>query len=112
LAKNVIAGKAFEKVAEAQKVEQGSTKIATQVTLETASGTRVRMDIVSTSTAGNIELTEAKASQTAPLTSKQKVGYPEIATGGAVVRGQNGLPNYPPGSTIPPTKVEVIRPKN
>lgn len=54
-------------------------------------------------------LIEAKASKTAPLTKNQKKAFPEIEKSGAVVVGKNGLPNYPPGTKIPPQKVRIIR---
>ena len=58
-------------------------------------------------------LTEAKGSQTAPLTPNQKKAHPQIEQSGGTVRGNKGssigLPN---GEKIPPTKIEIIRPND
>jgi len=60
---------------------------------------------------GNIGLTEAKASETAPLTSNQKIAHPDIEQNGGVVVGK-GKPGFEGGTEIPPTKVEVVRPSD
>ncbi|PTT61014.1 pyocin, partial [Pseudomonas sp. HMWF007] len=40
----------------------------------------------------------------------QKLAYPEIEESGAVVVGK-GKPGFPSGTVIPPTRVEIVRPK-
>lgn len=55
-----------------------------------------------------INLYEAKASLSAPLTKNQKLAFPEIEEFGAIVKGK-GKPPFDGGTEIPPTKVEVIR---
>jgi hypothetical protein len=57
-----------------------------------------------------VKLTEAKSSQTAPLTKKQKVAHPEIEKSGGTVVGK-GKPPFVGGTKIPPTKIDVERPK-
>jgi hypothetical protein len=86
------------------------SKVAEQLTLKTESGVKTRMDVVSTKASGEVRLQEAKSSSTAPLTKNQQAAHPEIAKSGATVAGK-GKPDYPGGTKIPPTKVEVVRPK-
>ena len=58
-------------------------------------------------------LTDAKSSATAPHTPNQKVGYPAIEQNGGVVVGNKGASQgYPAGTVIPPTKVDIRRPKS
>jgi RHS repeat-associated protein len=106
---NQASGKAFEKsVVQATKLTD--TKVVEQVTLKTESGVKTRMDVVSTDVSGNVRLQEAKGSATAPLTPSQVVAHPEIGQTGATVVGK-GKSGYPGGTKIPPTKVEIVRPK-
>ena len=85
---------------------------ASQVTIEVKDGTKTRMDFVSIED-GNIKLTEAKSSATAPLTQNQRTAHPQIEQYGGTIKGNNGnsvgLPN---GTDIPPTKVDIVRPNN
>ena len=103
---NAEKGKAFEK-----KVGEslGNNK-ASQVTIEAADGTKTRVDFVQKKD-GRVTLIEAKSSQTAPLTSNQKIAHPQIEQSGGIIRGKKGefigLPN---GERIPPTKVDIVRP--
>ena len=90
-------------------LKQGDPNTAAQVTLKTESGVRTRMDFVSKDASGNVALTEAKSSATAPLTPNQAAAHPEIARTGATVVGR-GKPGYPGGTQIPPTNVQVVRP--
>lgn len=51
------------------------------------------MDFVSIED-GNIKLTEAKSSATAPLTPNQKTAHPQIEQYGGTIKGNSiGLPN-------------------
>ncbi|AUG01695.1 hypothetical protein CXQ81_14125 [Pseudomonas sp. 09C 129] len=59
--------------------------------------------------AGEISCVECKSSEIAPLTKNQKKAFPEIEKTGATVVGK-GKPGFPGGTTIPPTRVEIIRP--
>ncbi|ONG80154.1 hypothetical protein BKK41_16095 [Bacillus cereus] len=84
-------------------------KVVKQLTLETPSGIRTRVDLAAIDKVkGKIDLYEAKASLTAPLTKNQKAAFPEIEEFGAVVKGK-GKPPLTGGTEIPPTKVEVVR---
>jgi len=60
---------------------------------------------------GEVKLTEAKSSETAPLTKNQKLAFPEIERSGATVVGK-GKPPFTGGTKIKPTKVDVVRPKD
>ncbi|HSY16873.1 MAG TPA: RHS repeat-associated core domain-containing protein, partial [Candidatus Acidoferrales bacterium] len=106
--KNFEKGKAFEgKVGEGLEATKETT--ASQVTLETESGVKTRVDFATKDEAGQIGLTEAKSSSTARLTPNQAKAFPEIEKTGATVKGQ-GKPGFPGGTQIPPTKVDVVRP--
>ena len=109
IAANAAKGAAFEK-AVVSATKATDTNVAEQLTLKTESGVKTRMDVVSTKASGEVRLQEAKSSATAPLTANQAAAHPEIAQTGATVVGQ-GKPGYPGGTQIPPTKVEVVRPK-
>ncbi len=108
LAKNKAAGEAFE-VQTMNKLQETQTGVVQQVTVKTQSGTRTRIDLMGKDAEGNIVCTECKASATAPLTTNQKIAFPEIKESGAVVVGK-GKPGFPGGTQIPPTTVDVVRP--
>lgn len=107
MAENAAKGKAFEnKVGESL----GNNK-ASQVTIEAADGTRTKVDFAQ-KTDGKVTLTEAKSSQTAPLTKNQQSAHPQIENSGGTVRGNKGAEiGLPAGEKIPPTKIEIIRPE-
>lgn len=85
--------------------------VVEQITVKTQSGTKTRIDIVGKDKAtGQTKLTEAKSSATAPLTKNQKIAFPEIEQTGATVVGKGKDP-FVGGTKIPPTKVNVVRPK-
>ena len=106
LFKNKEAGKAFEK----QVGNALDGPKADQVTIEAADGSRTRVDFVQNN-GGDVSLTEAKGSATAPLTPKQKAAHPQIEQSGGVIRGNKGQNiGLPAGTKIPPTKVNVVRP--
>ena len=104
---NKAKGEAFE-AAEAAKLQSQGYDVGREVTVETASGTRTRLDIVATK-GDEVRCIECKSSATAPLTKNQEAGFPEIAESGATVKGK-GKPNVPGGTKIDPTEVEIIRP--
>jgi RHS repeat-associated protein len=105
---NAAKGAAFQNAVAAETAATNS-EVVQNVTLETQSGVRTVMDVVSKDSSGNVVLTEAKSSATARLTPNQAAAHPEIAQTGATVVGQ-GKPGYPGGTKIPPTKVNVVRP--
>jgi filamentous hemagglutinin len=89
------------------------SQVQPQITIKSKgpSGKKVRLDAVGTENeTGGIKLSDGKASDTAGLTPNQKIVYPELETHGGVVRGK-GKPPYTGGTKIPPTKVDIIRPK-
>jgi RHS repeat-associated protein len=107
--KNAAQGAAFEQKVGNNLAAAGDTKIAPQITIKADNGVKTKVDFVSTNKSGQIALTEAKSSSTAPLTGNQKVAFPSIAQNGGVVVG-NGKPGYPGGTVIPPTQVNIVRP--
>ncbi len=82
--------------------------MATQVTLQTPSGVRTRVDMMGNNESG-VCIVECKSSATAPLTKNQSLAFPEIEQFGATVVGQ-GKPGFPGGTFIGPTKVQIVRP--
>lgn len=111
LAANKLAGEAFETQV-GDELEAVATELGHELTLQTASGAKTRLDYLFRDPATNaIRCIECKASETAPLTPNQEVAFPEIESDGATIVGA-GKPGFPGGTIIPPTRVEVIRPLN
>ncbi|AJO79650.1 S-type pyocin domain-containing protein [Pseudomonas sp. MRSN 12121] len=81
-----------------------------EVTVRTKSGIRTRFDMLGRDVDGKLSCVECKSSATAPLTRNQKVAFPEIEESGATIVGK-GKTGFPGGTEIPPTKVEIVRPK-
>lgn len=77
---------------------------------ETENVTKVRLDMIGKDKISNITCIECKSSDTAPLTPNQKVGFPDLEKNGGTIIG-DGKPGFEGGTKIPPTKVEVVRPK-
>jgi RHS repeat-associated protein len=91
-----------------QEVEKTQDNVQEQVTIKTKTS-RTRVDFIGIDKeTGEIKITEAKASQTAPLTKKQKTAHPELEKHGGKIVGK-GKPGYPKNTRIPPTKVDVKR---
>lgn len=109
LEKNKSAGAEFEDKAYGGFSEE-MDESAQQVTIKTESGTRTRLDMIGRDSNGDIVCVECKASDTAPLTRNQKQAFPEIEQGGGVVVGK-GKPGFPGGTVLPPTRVDILRPK-
>lgn len=109
LEKNKEQGKAFEDQKE-RELRANTPEVGREVTAKTKSGVRTRFDMLGRDAEGNIYCIECKSSETAPLTRNQKLAYPEIEESGAVVLGK-GKPGFPGGTVIPPTRVEIVRPK-
>ncbi|MDO5617019.1 MAG: RHS repeat-associated core domain-containing protein, partial [Cruoricaptor ignavus] len=110
---NAKQGKQFEGVVTENLKQTGHKNVAEQVTVKpNGGGKNVRLDNVSTKD-GQIKLTNAKSSATAPHTKNQKTGYPAIEKSGGTVVGNKGRDfGYPAGTKIPPTKVDIVRPKD
>ncbi|MHC8400513.1 S-type pyocin domain-containing protein [Pseudomonas sp. MDT1-17] len=109
LDKNKKQGKDFEDTTY-EEFSQKQGQSGREVTVKTESGTRTRLDMLGRNTDGDITCVECKSSETAPLTKNQKSAFPEIERSGATVVGK-GKPGFPGGTQIPPTKVEIVRPK-
>jgi hypothetical protein len=108
---NKAKGDAWEKQVVEKELPKTQTDIQKQITIK-PNGTdtgNVRLDAVGKdATTGKIKLTDAKASESAPLTKNQGPGYPAIEKNGGTVVGE-GKPPYTGGTEIPPTKVDIIR---
>jgi hypothetical protein len=108
LKQNKLNGDAFEKSL-SKELKKKQNDVVSQITIKTDSGVKTRVDFVGKDKAtGNINLTEAKSSSTAPLTKNQKNAYPEIEKNGGIIVGKGKEP-YTGGTQIPPTKVDVRR---
>lgn len=106
---NKIKGDAFEKTI-LKELEKTQSGIVSQVTVKTQSGTKTRIDLLGFDDNGVIKCTECKASASAPLTKNQKKAFPEMELSGGVVVGK-GKDGFEGGTVIPPTKIDIIRPK-
>ena len=107
LRENRIRGAAYEKekYAEFSKVHSHS---AEQVTIRTASGTKIRVDAIGYDAEGKLIIQEFKSSQSAGFTKKQKKAFPELAkTGGIVVGREKG--KFKGGDVIPATYGQALR---
>lgn len=111
LQQNSQKGAEFEKTVVQNLKDKGHTNVQQQVTIKPnkTGAKNVRVDATSVKK-GKINLTEAKSSSTAPLTKNQKAGFPIIQKSGGTVVGK-GKPGIPGGTTVPPTKVKIVRPK-
>jgi RHS repeat-associated protein len=108
LAANRTAGSAFEQAVQ-DSLEQKGLTVGEQITIETRSGVRTRLDLLTQDpVTGEIGCIECKASSTARLTQNQARGFPEIGESGGTIKGA-GKPGFPGGMEIPPTAVQVIR---
>ena len=110
LVHNRAQGKAFEEQ-EFPKFDDKTVNAQEQITIKTSDGTKIRVDAIGEDpVTGNVIINEFKSSQTAPLTSNQKIGFPELETGGGTVVGK-GKGTFTGGYNIPAgTKVEIVRP--
>ena len=109
IAQNAAKGQEFEKTVVSNLAKEGHTNIAEQVTIKASNGVKTRVDVVSTNINGQVALTEAKSTATAPLTGNQKTAFQSIAQSGGIVVGK-GKSSYPGGTIIPPTQVNIVRP--
>ncbi|WP_240795791.1 pre-toxin TG domain-containing protein [Bacillus pacificus] len=107
---NRTSGDKFEAELKSSLEDTGEYQtVVKQLTLETPSGIKTRVDLAAIGKENSkINLYEAKASLTAPLTKNQKAAFPEIEKYGAIVK-RKGKPPLVGGTEIPPSKVEVVR---
>jgi len=105
---NKAAGAEFENKTGAELQQQRRT-VEGQITIETPSGARTRMDFVTRAKrSGLIECVECKASQKARVTPKQAEAHRQIENSGGTVVGA-GKPGFPGGTKIPSHRVKIIR---
>ncbi|MDP8100094.1 hypothetical protein QJU32_09600, partial [Pasteurella atlantica] len=109
LQNNRINGADFEE-AYKKRLEKNEENVQQQVTLKTSSGIKTRIDFISKGKTGEVKCIECKSSQTAPLTKNQRKAFSEIEKSGATVIGK-GKDGFDSGTIIPPTKIEIVRPK-
>ena len=110
LAQNRTNGRAFEQQEFAKFSSQNNNAVE-QITVKTSSSVKIRVDAIGLDANGNVVINEYKSSLTAPLTSNQKIAFPEIFESGATVVGK-GKGIFSGGYQIPPgTKVTIIRPE-
>ena len=110
LAQNRERGRSFEQQ-EFAKFKSQNNNAVEQITVKSSSGVRTRVDAIGLDANGNVVINEYKSSLTAPLTSNQKIAFPEIfESGGTVVGKGKGI--FSGGYHIPSgTKVTIIRPE-
>ncbi len=80
---------AIDAAATLEKQQKPKSELNEQITVQTKSGVRTRIDIGGKDANGKIDLVELKSSPTAPLTKNQKKAFPEIAESGAIVKSRN-----------------------
>jgi hypothetical protein len=106
---NKTAGATFERTI-AEKLSEQRLEFAQQITVETPSGARTRLDsLVRDPVTNEIICIEAKSSKTARVTRVQRRAFNEMLRDGATIVG-DGKPGFPGGMKIPPTKVQILRP--
>lgn len=103
-------GKQFEEVVTEDLKQTGHKNVVGQVTIKAENGVKNRVNVEGKDPSGKIKLTEAKSSQTAPLTKNQRSAFPSIEQKGGTVAGK-GKPGFEGGTKIAPTKVDIVRPK-
>ena len=107
---NRAAGKAWENAIDAE-LDREVLDVAAQLTVAAPSGDRMRLDFATRNRmTGEFGCLECKSSPTAPVRPRQVKGFSEIENHGATVVGE-GKPGFPGGMKIPPTRVEIRRPR-
>ena len=103
-------GRAYEKNGVKALADSG-LETAEQVTIKPNSGPPVRADALTRDpSTKEIGVVDFKSSELAPLTPNQMRTYREIEDSGGTIIGR-GKPGFEGGTTIPPTRVQIIRPK-
>ena len=106
---NKAAGADFERNTE-EKLKELKLEYAAQITVETPSGVRTRLDFVARDPiTGEIIGIECKSSATARVTRGQRQAHQEILRDGATIVGE-GKPGFPGGMKISPIRVQIWRP--
>ena len=110
LAENRAAGRAWEEAVDAE-LDREVLDVAPQLTVILPSGDRIRLDfVIRNRITGEISCLEAKSSMAAPVSPRQAKGFKEIEQHGAIIVGE-GKPGFPGGMKLPPTQVEIRRPR-
>lgn len=95
---------------ETEKFKSEADKVESEITIKANDGTKTRVDAIGVDKeTGSIRIQEYKASETAPLTPNQTITGPLIEQDGGVVVGR-GKGEFPGGTVIPPTRIEIVRP--
>jgi hypothetical protein len=109
---NKAAGAAFEERTAAELNQQEEIEFARQITVQLPSGARVRLDFVTRNrVTGEIRCLECKSSPTAQVTTDQDAAFREMEQDQATIMGK-GKPGFSGGMKIPPTQVEIKRPRD
>ncbi len=109
LRSNAKKGRDFEDLKSAEEATTGNP-YARQITIVTATGSRVRIDLISKDVkTGEIRIKEFKSSEIARLRPNQRRAFEELERLGGRIVGK-GKDGFPGGMEIPPTKVEIVRP--
>ena len=95
-------------LSETMALRRGEIVVAREVTIDTPSGVRVRVDLVTKTINGTLRFIDAKFGPKAQFTDNQKIGYPEISKAGGKIVGDKlkgqGLKD---GAKLDPTEVLV-----
>jgi hypothetical protein len=96
-------------LSETAALGRAETVVAREVTIDTPSGVRVRVDlVVKNRITGALRFIESKFGPSADFTPNQEVGYPEIGrSGGRIVGPALEAEGLPDGSRIGPTDILV-----
>ncbi len=117
IAENARKGAVFEQEGIAY-LETTQTDVAEQVSVRPYDHSgqptdyRVRLDAMGRDDTGALRLTDFKSSETAGLNQNQQAGYPLLKDNGGQVVGNNGGAAYPAGFPIPPTPVDIVKPRD
>ncbi|HGE7612903.1 TPA: toxin [Bacillus cereus] len=82
-----------------------------EITIVTNEGTKVRVDAIASDEYGNVIIQEYKSSATAPYTTNQEKGFPELKNSGGAVVGE-GKGDFSGGYEVPSgTRPQIVRPE-
>ncbi len=82
-----------------------------EITIVTHEGTKVRVDAIASDEYGNVIIQEYKSSATAPYTTNQEKGFPELKNSGGEVVGE-GKGDFSGGYEVPSgTRPQIVRPE-
>ncbi|MCM3005246.1 hypothetical protein, partial [Priestia koreensis] len=82
-----------------------------EITIVTHEGTKVRVDAIASDEYGNVIIQEYKSTTTAPYTTNQEKGFPELKNSGGAVVGE-GKGDFSRGYEVPSgTRPQIVRPE-